>query len=178
MHEDEASTPIPNGRGSGLTPALIEQLKSKGLNQAQIARKFGISRQAVSEMKRKYGRYSLTPRERAMKQFPWRVPVTQQECSPDKRMRDHAEYVATDGRGMEEWKLTRLLGFYEKLTAEDLVVEHDPSLPPSEGVKCGGWRFVPREDSDEDLMIRVNQYTKLTQENRMIWRIPKRWPNV
>lgn len=161
-----------NRTGSGLTPALIEELKRKGLNQAQIARQFGITRQAVSEMKRKHGKYSRTPREQALDHFPWRVPVGQQECTPDKRLRDHAEYVVTGGKGMEGWKLERLRAFHDRLAADDLVVEHDPTLPPVEGIGCGGWRYVPRVASDGDLIIRVNEYTTLTEEGRTMWTRP------
>lgn len=168
----------PGKRGSGLTPALIEELKTQGLNQAQIARKFGISRQAVSEMKRKYGRFSQTPRERALEQFPWRVPAVQQECSPDKRMRDHAEYVVTGGQGMEGFKLRRLRAFYENLSMGNLVVEHDPTLPPVDGIKCGGWRYVPREESDGQLIIRVNRYTTITDDGEVLWRMPDTWPQL
>jgi len=93
-------------------------------------------------------------------------------------MRDHAEYVATGGKGMSEDKLRRLNGFYQKLEREDVVVEFHPDLPPSKDAACGGWRYVPRKDSDADLMIRVNEHTNVTEEGHILWRIPKRKPSV
>jgi predicted XRE-type DNA-binding protein len=163
-------------QGQRLTPAIIEDLKRKGLNQAQIGELFGISRQAVSKMKRSYGRFSMTPRERVMEQFPWKVPSALQQCGLDHRMRDHAEYVATGGKGMSHDKLDRLSKFYKRLDDEEVVVEFDPNLPPSDDAVCGGWRLVPRTNSDGDLMIRVNEYTTITSEGRMLWRIPRRRP--
>lgn len=33
----------------------------------------------------------------------------------------------------------------------------------------GGFRYVPRTIEDDDLLIRVNEYTNLTDEGEMIW---------
>jgi len=87
----------------------------KGWNQTRIANHFGVTRQAVSDMKRKYGNYSKTPREVVLEEFPWKVRSDQQNCNIDHRMRDHGEYMATGGKGMAPIKLKRLIGFYNKL---------------------------------------------------------------
>lgn len=164
------------GSGSGLTPGKIEELKSKGLNQSQIAQMFGVTRQAVSDMKRKYGGGSKTPREVVREHFPWRIPAALQNCSIHHRMADHAEFVATGGRGMSEDKLRRLAGFYQRLEAGDLVVEYDPEIPPSDTARCGGWAYRNRVPDDGKLMIRVNNHTNITPQGAVIWRIPKRRP--
>ncbi|AGI61752.1 transcriptional repressor [Mycobacterium phage BTCU-1] len=91
------------------------------------------------------------------------------------RLREHGEYMATGGVGMDELKLSRLRGFYKKL--RDQVLEYDPNIPPIEGVsRQGGWAYRPRKPEDGDLLIRVNDYTDLTDEGRMIWRFPPREP--
>ncbi|QOC58408.1 helix-turn-helix DNA binding protein [Mycobacterium phage Maxo] len=57
------------------------------------------------------------------------------------------------------------------------MLEFDPNIPPEEGVsKAGGWAYRPRRPEDKDLLIRVNDYTDLTEEGAMIWRFPPREP--
>jgi hypothetical protein len=99
--------------------------------------------------------------------------VEQGNTSPFKRLRDHGEWVATGGVGMSDDKLTRLRAFYRKLRDDNLVVEYDPTIPPIPGVSNkGGWAYRQRTPTDEDLLIRVNEYTNLTEEGRGIWRLP------
>lgn len=155
-----------------LTLAVIEDLKGKGHSQSEIARMFGRTRQAVSWHKVQYGG-RMTPREEIHQHFPWQVPAEQGQSSPYRRMRDHGEYIATGGVGMSKDKLNRLRAFYNKLRDEDLVLEFDPDLPPIEGVSNkGGFAFRQRVPADEDLLIRVNEHTRLTEKGRLIWRFP------
>jgi transcriptional regulator with XRE-family HTH domain len=166
-------------KGSGLTPQVIEEEKARGLNQNQIAAKYGVTRQTVSGMKRLRGRFSMTPRERVLAQFPWKIPARFNDAEINRNMRNHAEYVATGGKGMSDRKLKRLASFYRRLERDNLVVEFDPDIEPNEFSQLGGFRLVPREDSDGDLMIRVNDCTVLTDEGRrFLWRIPQRRPEV
>jgi hypothetical protein len=91
-------------------------------------------------------------------------------------MRDHAEYMATGGKGMSIHKVRRLQTFYRKLD-EGLVVEFNPDLPPEPGVaSTGGWAYRKRQTSDGDLIIRVNEHTTLTDEGKLLWRMPPRRP--
>ena len=151
---------------------IIEELKRKGLNGQQIADMFNITKQAVSYHKVTYNG-SRTPREVVNENFPWKVPEAMNQSSPYKRLRDHGEYMATGGEGMNEDKLKRLRSFYKKLRDNDWVIEFDPDLPPEKGVSSsGGFAFRARRPKDGDLIIRVNKYTRLTQEGLMIWRFP------
>lgn len=151
---------------------IIEDLKSQGYSQSDIAQMFGTTRQAVSWHKRTYGG-RLSPREEIARHFPWKVPHEQNQTSPYRRMRDHGEYVATAGRGMTADKLNRLRSFYRKLRQDNVVLEFDPAIAPIPGVSSkGGFAYRPRTEADGDLLIRVNQYTHLTDEGRMIWRLP------
>lgn len=155
-----------------LTLAVIEGLKNKGYNQSEIAEMYGVTRQAVSWHKRHYGG-RLTPRETVLQHFPWSVPMRMGQSSPYRRLRDHGEYVATGGVGMDQTKLQRLRGFYQRLRDDNLVVEFDPEIPPIEGVSvAGGFAYRTRRKSDLDLLVRRNRYTFLTKEGLMIWRFP------
>lgn len=157
-----------------LTLAVVESLKSKGYTQSEIARMFGVTRQYVSWIKHTYGGH-LTPREQVLQHFPWEVPAVLTQQSPYRRLREHGEYVATGGVGMDKIKLGRLRGFYNKL--RDHVIEFDPEIPPQPGfANRGGFALRPREEADGDLLIRVNEHTTLTDEGRMIWRFPPREP--
>lgn len=155
-----------------LTLSVVEDLKGKGFSQSEIANMFGVTRQYVSWIKRQYGG-RRTPKEMVMDHFPWKVPAIQSHASAYRRLRDHGEYVATGGVGMDEEKIRRLRSFYRKLKDDDVVVEFDPEIPPVKGVSTkGGWAFRKRLPEDQDLIIRVNEHTNLTDEGRMIWRLP------
>jgi transcriptional regulator with XRE-family HTH domain len=169
--------PVAEGRaGVKLSLAVVEDLKNKGFNQSEIAEMYGVTRQYVSWIKHTYGG-RLTPRELVNQHFPFEVPMEMGQTSPFKRLRDHGEYVATGGVGMSEGKLQRLRSFYRKLRDEKLVLEFDPSIPPIPGISNkGGWAYRQRTPTDEDLLIRVNEYTDLTEEGRGIWRLPPLGP--
>lgn len=163
-------------RNSRLTVSVIDALKNQGMNQSEIAELFGVTKQAVSYHKITYEGYR-TPREVVLDNFPWQVPEAMCQTSPYRRMRDHGEYMATGGRGMSKDKLKRLRSFYKKLRDEGLVLEFDPTLSPIPGVSNkGGFAYRPRKRSDADLLIRVNEYTTLTAEGRLIWCFPPRDP--
>ena len=157
-----------------LSLSVVEDLKNKGFNQSEIAEMFGVTRQYVSWIKHTYGG-RLTPREIVLQAWPWTVSAEQSQTSPYRRMRDHGEYIATGGKGMSEDKLKRLRAFYRKLKDENVVLEFDPTIPPIPGVSNkGGWAFRNRLPSDGDLIIRVNEYTDITEDGRMIWRFPRK----
>jgi hypothetical protein len=149
-----------------LTLAIIEGLKRKGFSQSEIARQFGVTRQAVSYHVRKYGGF-LTPRQQALESWPWAVPTRLGQQSVCRRLRDHGEFYATSGEGMGYTKLSLLKGFYERL--EGQVVEFDPELPD-------GFVYRPRLESDGDLLIRVNEHTFLSDEGRKVWAMPAVMP--
>ncbi len=150
----------------------IEELRRRGLNQTEIADMHGVSRQAVSWHKTTYGGQKST-RQIVNEAWPWETTHLHGKAAPYKRLRDHAEYMATDGRGMSEDKLKRLRTFYRKLRNENLVVEFDPDLPPEPGVSPhGGFAYRQRMVQDGDLLIRVNDHTQITDDGREIWCFP------
>jgi hypothetical protein len=155
-----------------LTLSAIEALKNKGYNQSEIAEMYGVTKQAVSYHKRKYnGR--LTPREMVLEHFPWAVPTEMCQSTQYRRLRDHGEYIATGGVGMSEDQLKRLRSWYRTLRTKKWVVEFDPEIPPQPGVSNkGGFAYRGWNRTDGDLLIRVNDYTFLTEEGKRIWRFP------
>lgn len=173
-----------NTRPPVITPAMIEDLKKqtnprtgRPFNQADIAEIFGVTRQYISKVKFQTTDFSQTPREVAMESFPWKsVPAEFQRSALNKRLRDHAEYVATGGDGMTRYKLDRLRSFYKKLQDEGLVVEFDPEIPPHDGNKHGGYAYRQRLETDGELIIRVNQLAEMTPTAYVVWRYPEELP--
>lgn len=174
MPENESQQPLLSKQQLSL--AIIEDLKGKGFSQSDIANMFGVTRQAISWWKQHYGGRK-TPRDVVREQFPFKVPAKLQ-TSPYKRLRDHGEYMATGGRDMSDDALKRLRSFYSRLHDENVVVEFDPEIPPTPGVSnTGGWAFRNRLPSDGDeLLIRINEHTNITEEGLRIWRFPIREP--
>ena len=167
------------------TPADIEYWKGKinpdtgkKYTQSDIARIYGVTRAYVSWVKHQTQSFSRTPREAVMDHFPWRTTAEFHESSPYKRARDHLEYMATGGKGMSHDKLRRLRWFYDYLERDNVVLEFDPDIPPSEGIQTGGFAYQPRRKDDGDLIIRVNEHTTLTEEGRMLWRFPPKKPTI
>lgn len=177
---------MANTRNAILTPQDIEDWKrrinpetGRPYTQSDIAKMHGVSRSYISWIKHnKADSYTQTPREEAMEHYPWDIGVKFHDAAPNKRMRDHAEFISTGGEDMSEDKLQRLEWFYRFLADENVVLEFDPNLPPTKRVKTGGFAFRPRLDSDGDLIIRVNEHTKLTEQGCILWRFPPESPSV
>ncbi len=53
-----------------------------------------------------------------------------------------------------------------------------PGIPPHDGVAAGGFAYRERLDSDGDLLIRVNEYTHLSDEGLKVWVMPKVLPEM
>ncbi len=70
---------------------------------------------------------------------------------------------------MSGQKKRLLKAWWRKLCNENVVLEFDPSIEPYPGMGGGGFRYVPRVMEDENLLIRLNQHTNLTDEGWFIW---------
>lgn len=154
---------------SPLVFSVIEDLRRKGYNQSEIADMHGVSRQAVSWHKVNYGG-QLTTRQIVNKAWPWKTTKAHGASVAYQRLRDHGEYMATGGKGMSADKLDRLKKWWTKLRDENIVLEFDPGLPPEPGLSPnGGFAYRKRNRSDGELLIRVNEFTNLTEHGRTIW---------
>lgn len=175
-----------NNKPPIVTPAIIDEYRrrinpatGKRYTLSDIARIYGVSRARISQIKNQVDRRYKTPRERAMEHFPWgTMPAKYHDASLNKLVRDHMEYMEgleTSSRDMSPARLRRLWTFYNTLD-EGYVVEFDPEIPPSEGIKTGGFAYRPRLDSDNDLIIRVNQHTTLTDKGEVLLSMPSERP--
>ncbi|AHJ86437.1 immunity repressor [Mycobacterium phage 40AC] len=155
-----------------LTLSSIEDLRRKGYNYQQIADMHGVTRQAVEWHVRVYGGHLNTRQQvKALWPFDTRKPMDKSKAY--QRLRDHGEYMAIGSfRTMGEDKRKRLLSWWKMLRENDVVVEFDPNIKPYPGMSGGGFRYVPREERDDDLLIRANEHTNLTEKAEMIWSWP------
>lgn len=159
-----------------ITPEFLRAAHNAGYSQADIARATGYTEQWVSAVKIRGGLEWGTPRELARKSWPWKVPSELQQTYLHKVMRNHAEFMASGGNGMKEYKLRQLRRFYTYLRRENVVVEFHPDIPPNESASTGGWDYAPRQESDGNLLIRVNECTELTPIGQVIYRFPPKMP--
>lgn len=170
-----------------MSPASIRAFWAKGMTNTEIARHYGITKQAVSDMVARYNLRKNDPRKMAVLAFPWRVREEHKGASPNKRLREHAVYYFAGERGLSNLQLKRLYGFYLHLRDNNLVVEYDPDYtgepgsyeraPGKSGI--GGWRWCPREERDDDLIIRFNQHAvPMDEETLKVWRFPTELPKV
>lgn len=151
---------------------VIEDLRRRGFNQSEIADMHGVSRQAVSWHKVTYGG-RLTTRQIVNKAWPWKTTKLHGKSKAYQRLRDHGEFIVTGGHGMSDDKIKRLESWWRKLRDENIVVEFDPSFPPERGVSpYGGFAYRKRIPEDGDLIIRVNEFTNLSEKGAKIWRFP------
>lgn len=156
----------------------IEELRRRGFNQTEIADMHGVSRQAVSWHKITYGGVKST-RQIVNKAWPWETTAQHGQAAPFQRLRDHGEFIASDGRGMSEFKLKRHAAWLKMMRDNDYVLEFDPNIPPTPGVSpAGGFAYRKRDPQVDgfDLLIRVNEFTTLTPEGRGLWSYPSASP--
>lgn len=175
-----------NTRPPIITPEEIERLKNttnpetgRKYTQNDIAEMLGTSRQNISKIVNSVSHPSRTPREVALDSIPWKnVHDEHLQSRIGRSLRDHAEYVATGGRGMPEDRLKRLLSFYRRLQDRSLVVEYDPTIPPNDENKHGGYAYRSREPRDGELIIRVNEHAEMSDTAYVTWRFPPELPVV
>lgn len=154
------------------------------MRPADVARALGVSRQTVSyHLKRGSTEGWESPAARAASKIPWGdlpAEIIAENSGPYRRCRDHLLYMETGGEGMHREALRRLRNWYERLTTWNEVLEYDPSIPPSREIKYGRFAYRVRQKPDKDLIIRPNKYTKLSPEDKELWRLPapELWPVV
>lgn len=156
-----------------LSKEVIEALKGKGYSQSDIASMYNVTRQAVSWHLKTYGG-RLSPRQVVDEAWPWKTGHGHDKAVPYKRLRDHGEFMQTDGERMSDDKMRRLRSWWKKLREENVVVEFDPSIAPVSRVSPnGGFAYRDRVKEDGQLLIRVNNFTSLSEDGKRIWRWPQ-----
>lgn len=176
-----------NTRPPVITPAELEEWKArinpntgKRWTEAEIGRELGRTRQQINNIKYMTDRFSRTPREQAKLQYPLR-PLAKpwRGTGVDKRLRDHMEYMATNGEGMSHIKLRDLYGFLRKLRDRNLVVVFDPNIAADDegsATPVGGFAYRPRKARDGTLVIRDNEFTNITNDNIALLEMPDELP--
>lgn len=162
------------GKPPVITVAEVDALKAKGFNQSEIAEMYGVTRAYISWIKHTYGG-KRTPREKILEEsWPWTVADRFTRSVPYRSLRDHAEFVATKGKGMTQDQLDKLETFYRQ--TEHVVVTYDPDNPPTPGISAGGFMYVPRTESDGDMLIRLGKNEKMSAKTRAVFKRPARLP--
>lgn len=161
-----------------LTLSTIEDLVGKGYNYRQIGDMHGVTRQAVEWQVKTYGG-RLNTRQQIKELWPFETKKLHSKSKAYQRLRDHGEYMRQlSFKGFSEDKKKRLIAWWRMLRDDNVVLEFDPNIPPAPGMAGGGFRYVPREDGDDDLLIRVNEHTrveddgKLNMKAELLWKWP------
>lgn len=151
----------------------------QGMGPTEVGRAMGETPQAISYAVNHRAPHLKTPSQVIHESLPWKnVRSEHKKASTWARIMNHAEYMVMAGEGMSHRKLEMLSNWYRSLEQTNTVVMYDPSIPPAPNAKHGGWGYVPREEHDGKLLLRVNEYVEMTDEAYDIWRLPERRPAV
>lgn len=167
------------GRKPTTSRSEIEALEAKGLTREEIADLKGVTESGLSwHMRHTGGKPPETMVERLKKSLPWEITGERVWAAPYRWILLHLEFLETRGKGMSDMKIHKLKGFYRTMTERNSIVRYAPDIPPHPGQKFGGFQYVPRTESDEDLILRLDEYTRIPAESRDRWRVPPRedWP--
>jgi hypothetical protein len=164
-----------------ISHSMVKDLiDNHGMSLTEAARALGVSKQLAHYHLYESGGGHVNPAKAARESMPWReIEPQYRDTGPARRVAWHAEYIATGGKGMSAKKLRYLRQWYQRLTKENEVVVYDPAIPSHRGVRAGGWDYVPRVESDGELLFRANEYTMVTDETKVDWRLPSEdlWPH-
>lgn len=180
MPDPDAVRRVIDSYGDRISTGGVQALKALGMNQTQISDVYGITRAAVSDFVRRHGINTARPRQRLLEEYmPWEVR-TEQKTYVYQVLGWHLMFMVNGGkRALEPSQFQRLVGFYRTVRVNDVALEYDPEIPPSDfpGSKHGGWAFRPRQDFDGRLILRRNELVRdLPEEYWKTWRLPERLP--
>lgn len=163
--------------GMRLTVEMVDYLRqeinpatNRPFTQKEIADMFGVTPQYVHKLK-KQGAYRTKREQVILRSWPWTIRPDQQGGIYHD-LRAHLEYMATRGEYMQDWKLIRLRDLYDRLDRNSWVVEYSPRIPPNKFSSSGGFSYQEREDRDEGLVIRQNEFTVLSDVDKIVWKFP------
>lgn len=157
---------------TGLSPDLVMYLMENGYRQADIAREYGVTRQYIHKLAKQAG--YISPIGTVRDNMPWEVdPAFQKNATYMAfRLVGHNR-VAPDS--LEEGSKARAEGLINRLATFNVVLDYDPSYPPIPGLtNTPGFAYLPREEQDEDFMMKVKPGVKITPLGNKIWRMPPR----
>ncbi|WP_406379103.1 hypothetical protein [Streptomyces sp. NBC_00197] len=158
--------------------AIYELLAIDGVNVVRVAKEFGVSRAAI--YKRTKARKEVLPqslKSEIMRHSPWKdVEPEHTKAAQRAYVAHHIEWVLSGGK-IDDWKVPRLRRFYRELgDPQDKVLTYDRNEPPNQWSDTGGWKYVPREESDGDLILRTDD--PLTEEQKRVYVRPANWASI
>lgn len=158
---------------TGLTPEEVIYRLENGETQTEIARAEGCSRQYVSALAKRGG--WVNPFKTMAENLPWDVEKDFSDNTIYKNVRRLGIYQTTGE--LKPSDMQHLRAFLQRLDTFNVVVDYDPQYPANPGyTNTPGFAYVPREERDEDYIIRIKPETKLTTIGRRIWRKPAALP--
>ncbi|MFB7420744.1 hypothetical protein ACFC1L_39875 [Streptomyces sp. NPDC056210] len=170
-----------NDKGAIRPEAVFQLLAIDGVKVPQIANAFGVSRNAIYKIVKAGEREDLLPqrlRTELMRLSPWKDVETQHwNMAQRQYVAHHIEYMLTNGKGMDEYKISRLRYFWGLLgDPMEVVLTYDRNEPRNQWSSSGGWKYVPREDSDGERIIRTED--ELSAEQERIFVRPENWKSI
>ncbi len=157
-----------------LTKEIVAELLAKGMSQTAIAKEYDVTRQYVHILAKNAGYKPFNPRL-VRENLPWEDVLPEHESNTLlQAMRLHARVYLGGREQIRGRSRVKVNAMYRKLLRFNQVIDYDPSYPPMPGLSgTGGFAYVPRQDSDEDYMIRIKPGVRLTEEGKKIWKMPK-----
>lgn len=157
-----------------LTPEIAITLINQGLTQAEIARLFGVTRQYVNILAKRGGREPITPRVTA--NLPWEVDPAYYSNTLYGALRLLGSYQL-DPTSIRGSSIGKLNAFLRKIELFSQVLDYDPEYPAIPGYSnTPGFAFKPREETDEDFVVKIRPGATITPLGDKLWRMPKEWP--
>lgn len=160
----------------GISTEVVAALLNQGFTQSEIADLLHTTRQVINYHAKKIG--WKDPSKQVTELLPWQdLTPNERKATPYVMLHNHVEYMIFGTKTMSDNSISRLRSWYKTRIQEyDVVVEYDPNIPPSPNQKFGGWRYVPRTAEDGDLIIRRNKYTKLSETQEALFKLPTELP--
>lgn len=153
----------------------IEELLAIGLNQSDVARRYGVSRQNIHNILKRSGYVKAETQQTNLirRNFPWKIEDTE--------IYDNTVYVQLwlaarfndNPKSISQSSVTRVKALIRKLVRFNQVVDYDPDYPEIKGLlNTKGLAFLPRTATDEDFMIKIRPGVKITRAGKRLWRMP------
>lgn len=154
-------------------------LREMDVKPPDISRLFNVSRNAIYKILK--DRPDLLPQKNRNEQIrlaPWKDQAeAHKKAAQRSYVSHHIEYMLTNGKGMEEYKLARLRHFYRELgDPQEYVLTYSRNEKPNQWSGSGGWRYERMEDSDGNLIVRTED--DLTEEQKKVFVRPENWKQI
>ena len=151
------------------------ELMEEGLTQAEIARQAGVTRQYVYKILRDAGfRSEFAQQTRLIRDnFPWELE--------NNEVMDNTVYIQLwlaarfndTPDSISKTSTERVRALIRKLVRFNQVVDYDPKYPWVKGLfNTRGLAFLPRQEEDEDYMIKIRPGVTITEVGKKLWKVP------